>query len=74
MNECALHKVHHPTVSVTHALTVDGETTWLCGSGLDNLRVWVAYHNGGTSPSVRLGRETWDLAQKVVNARKVLGL
>lgn len=74
MTECALHLVHHPTVTVTHPVTIGRERVWLCGTGLDNLRVCVAYLGGGASPSARVGRETWDLAQKVVNARKVSGL
>lgn len=74
MTECSIHKVHHPSVALTHEVSTDGDTVWLCGTGLDNLRVCVAYLRGEGNPSTRVGRETWDLAQKVVSARTVTGL
>lgn len=72
--DCYLHRVHHPSVAVFRGVIIDGEAVALCGTGYDNLRVCVEYMKGGPSPSAKIGRETWDLAQRVINARKVSGL
>lgn len=74
MTECDLHRVHHPSVAVLHTFMIDDETLTVCGSGRDNINACVAYLRGGPSPAARIGRETWDVAQKVVSASKVLGL
>lgn len=74
--DCALHKVHHPSVAQLHTVLIDpdsGETMYLCGTGLDNLKVCVAYMKGqGSSPAAKIGRSTWDLAQRVLDTGAVL--
>lgn len=63
---CELHKVHHPSVAVTYEILVGDEKVILCGTGLDNLKACVQYMHDGEMPGAKIGRATWDLAQKVV--------
>lgn len=80
--QCALHKVHHPTVALTYPvfeflpqLQVElfGEVIdpsvlmFVCATGLDNLMLCVDYMLGrGPSPQVRIGADTWEVARGLV--------
>lgn len=75
MPTCALHRVHHPSVARVFPLVIDGEEILICGTGLDNLAICVDYmRGGGAAPEARVGKETWDLAQRVLAAKKTTGL
>lgn len=73
--DCALHRVHHPSVGVLHRLTIDDQLFFVCGTGMDNLRVCVTYmRGGGPSPLAKIGAQTWEMAQRVVAGEKIKGL
>lgn len=72
-SECVLHKVHHPSVAVLHNVTIDGDVIPVCGTGLDNLIECMAYMRGsGPSPQAKIGRPTWDLAQRAIASQSAV--
>lgn len=81
--ECAVHSVHHPSVAVvvdmpifpTELQVAAGidpptitDTVTICPTGAANVEACWRYMIGqGPQPAVKIGRATWDLAQRTVD-------
>jgi hypothetical protein len=65
---CALHSVHNPSVAEVTWLDVAGVQVAVCPTGARNYEVALRYMLGeGDTPAVKIGRSTWDLAQRQVD-------